>query len=399
MKRLFAPYRTFLALPDVKAMLIVGWLSRLPVGMSGLAMVLFLRQVLGSFQLAGLAVGTYFVAMAVAAPIQGRLIDRIGPRKPLLITGVMQPLMMLLLFFAADQRWATWIVITSAGLAGAFAAPITVLTRTLWRHRFATDDTRRIAFAADSILMELSFTIGPLLTAVLISVFSARAAFMVAIGSFLLAFIIFYRSRSLNYWRQEPPQERHLLGPLTDPQLLLLFVTTFGLTTAFGLLEVGYPAYATSLALPALAGVLLAINSVGSFIGGGIYGGLKLSLSTERQYTCLLAIMVLPLLLHGAANHLVLFGIAAFLAGVAIAPSIAAQSLLVSRMSPPQYATEAFTWSSTFIVSGIGAGMALGGTLAETVHVKAPFVCGGLIIALMALMAMAIRAPKVIPSA
>jgi predicted MFS family arabinose efflux permease len=108
----------------------------------------------------------------------------------------------------------------------------------------------------------------------------------------------------------------------------------------------------------------------------------------------LLTIMVVPLLLHGAVDQMILFGIAAFLAGVAIAPSIAAQSLLVSRMSPPQYATEAFTWSSTFIVSGIGAGMALGGTLAETVHVKAPFVCAGLVIAAMAVIALAIRAPK-----
>ena len=38
---------------------------------------------------------------------------------------------------------------------------------------------------------------------------------------------------------------------------------------------------------------------------------------------------------------------------------------LVSRLAPPKYATEAFTWSSTFIVSGLGAGMAVGGYLAE----------------------------------
>ena len=55
-----------------------------------------------------------------------------------------------------------------------------------------------------------------------------------------------------------------MLGPLTEPRLLLVFVTTFGLTLAFGQLEVGYPAYATALAMPALAGALLAINSIGS---------------------------------------------------------------------------------------------------------------------------------------
>lgn len=394
MRRLLTPYRAFLALPDVKSMLFVGWLSRMPVGMSSLAMVLFLREALGSFSLAGVAVGAYFVAMAAAAPIQGRIIDRSGPRGPLVVTGIMQPTMMLLLATAADSHWREPAVIAAAALAGAFAAPITVLTRTLWRHRFESDETRRMAFAIDSVLMELSFTIGPLVSAALIAAFSTKVAFLTAITAQFFAFVIFYSSHSLSYWKREPVGERHLLGPLTDAKLLLLFVTTFGLTTAFGLLEVGYPAYATALTLPALAGVLLAINSVGSVIGGAIYGGLKLALPTERQYTWLLAIMVLPLLLHGVVDNLFLFGFAAFLAGVAIAPSIAAQSLLVARMSPPRYATEAFTWSSTFIVSGIGAGMALGGILAEGVNAKAPFISAGIVIAVMALLTLGLRSSR-----
>jgi len=49
------------------------------------------------------------------------------------------------------------------------------------------------------------------------------------------------------------------------------------------------------------------------------------------------------------------FAVVAFVAGAAIAPSIACQSVLVSRLAPSHYATEAFTWSSTFIVSGLGA--------------------------------------------
>jgi predicted MFS family arabinose efflux permease len=57
---------------------------------------------------------------------------------------------------------------------------------------------------------------------------------------------------------------------------------------------------------------------------------------------------------------------------------------MVSRLAPAKYATEAFTWSATFIVCGLGAGMALGGTLSETVHVKAPFVSGGMLMLSMA---------------
>ena len=78
----------------------------------------------------------------------------------------------------------------------------------------------------------------------------------------------------------------------------------------------------------------------------------------------------------------------AFLAGIAIAPTITAQTLLVSRLAPSKYATEAFTWSSTFIVSGLGMGMAVGGVLIETVATKSVFLVGSLVVAAMAALAL-----------
>ena len=97
--------------------------------------------------------------------------------------------------------------------------------------------------------------------------------------------------------------------------------------------------------------------------------------------------MSVPLALHAFVDGPLAFGIAAFIAGAAIAPSIACQSVLVSRLAPARYATEAFTWSSTFIVSGLGAGMAVGGWLSETHGPKAPFVAGAVLVAAMALLA------------
>jgi len=47
--------------------------------------------------------------------------------------------------------------------------------------------------------------------------------------------------------------------------------------------------------------------------------------------------------------------------------------LLVSAYAPSRYATEAFTWSATFIVSGVGAGMAIGGQLVEDHGAAAAF--------------------------
>jgi predicted MFS family arabinose efflux permease len=107
-----------------------------------------------------------------------------------------------------------------------------------------------------------------------------------------------------------------------------------------------------------------------------------------------MAMMALPVFLHAWVSAPLAFGLCAFFAGALIAPSIASQSVLVSRLAPSHYATEAFTWSSTFIVSGLGTGMALGGLLVETVSLGSVFVTGGSVVAGMAVIALLVTAQR-----
>jgi predicted MFS family arabinose efflux permease len=87
------------------------------------------------------------------------------------------------------------------------------------------------------------------------------------------------------------------------------------------------------------------------------------------------------------------FGALAFAAGALIAPTLTAHAVLVSRLAPPKYATEAFTWSSTFIVSGLGCGMAVGGAMAETVGLRAMFAAAAALVLAMGLLAWLALAP------
>jgi MFS family permease len=383
-------YVEFVRQPDVGRMLVVALISRMPVGMLGFSMLMFLRESLGSFALAGTAVGANFIAAAIAAPIQGRLIDRYGPRRLLWITGTMQPLSLVAILAGVKLGLPFGFVAASAASAGLFASPITTLTRTLWRHRFEHEEDRRTAFALDAVTIEINFTAGPAIVAAILSTAGATAAFLVAIAALVAALSVFIVSPAVRYLKRETGVRRHMLGPLTEPRLWLIFAATFGFATAVGLLEVGYPAYATSLGYPALGGLFLAVNSMGSAVGGALYGGLHFKAPVERQFAAAHALMVVPLFLHTIVGPTALFAVVAFFAGALIAPSIAAQSVLVSRHAPSHYATEAFTWSSTSIVSGLGTGMALGGHLVESAGARSAFGAGAAIAAAMALLALAI---------
>jgi len=384
-------YLTFLRQPDVASLLLVALFARMPIGMVGFAMLMFLRESMGTFELAGSAVGIGFVAMAIGAPIQGRLIDRYGPRPVLRITGVMHPLALAGILGGAKLGLPFAVIAFFAALSGLFASPITTLTRALWRHRFTGEEDRRVAFALDAVTIELNFTLGPAIVAGLLATSGAMTAFAISIVVVVASFLVFYSSRAPGYFKLEPDAKRHLLGPLTEPRLWLVFIATFGLTLCFGLLEVGYPAFGTALAMPAMGGVLLAINSLGSAVGGTLYGGLHFKASIERQFACALGLMSLPLIAHGVFMQPLAFAITAFLAGALIAPSIAAQNVLVSRLAPTHYATEAFTWSSSFILLGLGAGMALGGMLVENAGLRANFATGaGVVCAIAILTAVAL---------
>lgn len=394
-----ARYAAFLGLPDVTRMLAMAVLSRMPIGTVTLAMLLHVRALTGSFAVAGAAVGSYLAASAVTAPIIGRWIDRRGVRAALIVTGIVCPVALLLLWIAERLRLSTPALIAVAAFAGAFAPPITVLTRTMWRYRFADDHARKTAFAIDAVLVELAFTVGPALIAVLLAIGSPAIAFGAAFVFTTVAVPVFLASPALRYWRHEPHAERHLLGPLTEPRLLAVFATTFLLTFSLGLLEIGYPGFAAQAGSPPLAGILLAVTSAGSAVGGLMYGGVHVALAPERQLRRLLGIVVLPLALHAIIASAGWLALVAFIAGLGIAPALTVVTLLVSSYAPARYATEAFTWSATCIVSGIGAGNALGGLLLERFNPAVVFASSAAVALLAAGCALMLRAPRAPPRA
>jgi MFS family permease len=377
MQSFVAQYRSFFAQPDTARIVLISIIARLPIGMMSFAMLMFLRDALGSFALAGSVVGAYFIAMAVTAPIQGRLIDRIGPKPPLLVTGIIQPLSLASIWVAGVMGLSHAAILPLAVLAGAFTTPINTLSRTLWRYRFEDGVQRKTAYAVDSVSIEVNFTIGPALIAGLLALANSTWAYGFAVLMTVAAVLAFWQTPAFKYWQREPLAKRHLLGPLTDPRLLIVFACNFGLTFSFGVLEVTYAGFATAAGTAALAGLFIGLNSIGSATGGLLYGGLHLRAPLERQFAGSLALLAVMVGLHSTVTSPWIMAPLAMVAGLMIAPALTAQTLLISRIAPPKYATEAFTWSSTFIVSGIGIGTAAAGWMIEHQGVPSAFLMGG----------------------
>jgi predicted MFS family arabinose efflux permease len=77
--------------------------------------------------------------------------------------------------------------------------------------------------------------------------------------------------------------------------------------------------------------------------------------------------------LHAVTSSSWVLSALALVAGLLIAPIFTVLAMLVTACAPSRYATEAFTWSATCIVSGVGAGNALAGRLLEGPGAPAAF--------------------------
>ena len=164
----------------------------------------------------------------------------------MLVTGIVCPVALVFILLADRLALSVAALVAAAAIAGAFAPPVTVLTRTVWRYRFDDPAERKTAFALDAVLIELAFTLGPVLVAVLLAIASPRVAFTAALLLVALAVPVFALSPALKYWRHQPGVERRLLGPLADPRLLAVYAVTFLLMFSLGLLEIGYAGFATA---------------------------------------------------------------------------------------------------------------------------------------------------------
>ncbi len=387
MSALTARYAAILRMPDVARIFALTFLARMPVGTLTLSMLLHVRAMTGSFAVAGTTVGGYLTASAIAAPFVGRWVDRRGVRMPLAVTGLLYPLSIGALLFAETLGLSIAGVHVAAMCAGAFSPPIAGLTRTILRQRFQGDDERRLAFSLDSVLVEMVFTVGPLLVAAMIATGSAHAALAMSWLFTIACVPLFVASRALRYFHRQADAPRSLLGPLADPRLLHVFALTTVIAMGFGCMEVGYPGFGVALGAVAMGGVLLACNSVGSALGGFAYGGIHTSLPPQRILPRVLAIMVVPLALHALTLNAWLLCVLAFCAGGLIAPALTSVMLVVSAHAPERYATEAFTWSSTCILGGLGFGAMLAGRVVQAYGPQAVFMLSACTMSAAALIA------------
>ena len=359
-------YADLFQVPGFRTAVAASIVGRLPIGIATLAILLFLQARTGSFALAGAAAACYVLGLATVAPFLGRMIDRIGPRPVLTVSAVIYPAMLVALvaltLYGGSHAW----IALATFVAGAAFPPITICMRALYPRLLPDVSMLQTAYSVDSALIEIIFIAGPALVALLVATGYPFFAVLFAAACATAGIVIFLRAPAVRDWVVHPGGgRRSLIGPLRQARLVAVFAATLLYSFAFGLYEIAVTAFATSHGKPAAAGVILALASVGSALGAIVYGGRDWSPPLPRQFLIAVALMASGLLLLAPVANLFLFALMSVVACAPMAPVLAVQSLLVSRLASRDMLAESFTWGATCLLAGIGAGIACGGLLAE----------------------------------
>lgn len=365
-------YRRVWRAPHVGALMVASVLARVPIGIVSLALILFVEDVKGSFAAAGGVTAAFALSAALLAPVMGRLIDRQGQTR-VLLAGVTIHAAALVGLVALGLADAPLAALVACAAAAGTAPPISAALRPLWSGLLGADEElRTAAYALDSILLEAVFVLGPLLTGVLVALFSPEVALLAAAGLAVVGTLWFAAQQPSRAWRGEEASAPHRAGPLVRPGMRTLVVASFGFGIAFGALEVSLAAYGTERGQPSLSGILIALQALGSAAGGLWYGAGHQRLgSLQRSYLVLMAAAGPLIALIAAAPSVGVIVPLAILSGCVLAPLTAAENLLVSTLAPAGTLTEAFTWVITATVVGVAVGNAMAGVIVDAASWRA----------------------------
>ena len=173
-------YRELFVLPEVRPLLTASIVARMPIGLAGLAILLFVQSRTGSFAVAGAVCGLYVLGLSAIAPVLGRMIDRMGPRPVLSVCGLLYPAALgaltALVMSGAHPAWLG----AMALIAGTALPPVSACVRALYPRMVSEPALLQTAYSVDSAVVEFVFTCGPALVAGCVAIGHPEAAIVLA---------------------------------------------------------------------------------------------------------------------------------------------------------------------------------------------------------------------------
>ncbi|MEU8527054.1 MULTISPECIES: MFS transporter [Streptomyces] len=368
-----SPYRAIFEAPGTRAFTVAGFLGRMPLSMMGIGIVTMISQVTGRYGLAGALSAALALSAAVLGPQVSRYVDRYGQRRvlrPVTLVGLAAAAGLLLCVQFEAPDWTLFVFTACIGCVPSLGA----MTRARWAAIYhGRADRLHTAYAWESIVDEVCFIFGPIISIGLSTIWFPEAGPLLAAG--FLAIGVFWLTSQRATEPAVHPHEEHTGGSaLRSPGLQVLALTFIAMGAVFGAVDVVTVAFAEERGAKAAASLVLAVYALGSCLAGAVFGMLRPKGDPSRRWlvgVTAMAVSMIPLLLAG---NLPLLAVALFVAGMSIAPTMVTTMALVEAHVPRTKLTEGMTWTGTGLAIGVALGSSAAGWVVDTSGAAAGYV-------------------------
>ena len=372
----FAPYRRVLSVPAARTALLLGLFLRIPMFAGGVVLTLHIVQTLHrGYAAAGVVSALATICIAISGPWRGRLLDRIGLRRTVVPSIIVTALVWSVAPFVGYLP-----LLLLAIPAGLFVTP----TFSILRQAIIAavpDGERRTALSLDSVGIELSFMLGPVLGVWAATTWSTTwvlfTAEMLTVVGAIAVWVVNPVMRSEGH----DPDAAHLpRREWFSGAFLAVLAAAAATTLVLSGCDVAFVAAMRDYGAVGSLGPVLAVWGLGSALGGLVYGALHRSLPVFALLAGL-GVVTVPLALSSGPVSLALLS---FVAGLFCAPTITATVDAVSRVVHERARGEAMGWHGSAMTAGSALGAPVAGAAIDMQGYAGGFALVGLLGVLVA---------------
>jgi hypothetical protein len=265
--------------------------------------------------------------------------------------------------------------VACAAGAGLCVPPVVAVVRGLWPRMFAAEDAQAL-YGLEATAQEAIFIVGPALVAVLAAATGAAEAVVTTGLLGLVGTMALASAPVLDANAGRRQRARHRL--LRDSPLPAYVAIALALTVGFNMCDIAVVAFVSGRHATAASGVVLAVWSMGSMLGGLLFGGRGGIADDAAVGRGCLAIAA-SLGLAAAAPGRVGLGVILFVGGTVVAPGLGRLYARVAVVVPEVAATEAFAWIGVGLLAGSSLGAAAGGVTVDALGARAAFLLASVV--------------------
>jgi MFS family permease len=381
----FSTYADLARIPTVRRILLLGLLVRIPLWAAAVVVTLHVVTHLDrSYTEAGVLQMVYSLALAVSGPWRGRRLDRVGLRASLV------PSLVVLTVCWSIAPWVGyWMLLGFIVVAGLFMLPTFSIVRQVLIGA-VPDEQRTAVLSVDSVVVEFSFMIGPVLGVLAATYLPTPLALAICELTVVVGGVaVWLVNPPLGVDHDDEAPKRQLRDWLSPTVVAILAVSATAVLILTGE-DLGTVAALREMHHTTSIGWVLALWGFGSAVGGIVYGALR----RHPPAPVLLVLLAGSTSLVALADGRAMFAMLLFASGVFCAPTITATIDDLSRVVPASVRGEAMGWHGSALTLGGAAGAPLVGWGIDHGGWQGGFELAGLVGLAMALVGLGVQSMR-----